>query len=298
MSHPSQPTASYDLHLHTYWSYDAAAHPATYFERAEMLEMRCIAITEHHVMDSLDEVAATARRYPRVRWAPGGEFTVNTSFGAVDLLCYGLRRPWPASLERVLRQYHDWQRAYGSAISRGLTALGLDYSDERRLELLKSYRPAKAIHRQGNTHVRNGTQRAHFIQKGFIANAGGYGTLLKQAAEKVPQPTYPEAADVVPVFRACGALVAMAHPHGHCPDADRGKLDALREECALDGLECAHTTMPAGLSPRFRDYCVACGMFSVAGSDCHLDCEVRDKFARHGGAEEWLDEFLARLPAE
>ena len=48
--------ATYDLHLHTYWSYDALANPEAHFVRARALGMRCIAITEHHLIDSQDEV--------------------------------------------------------------------------------------------------------------------------------------------------------------------------------------------------------------------------------------------------
>lgn len=295
MSSPSAPTASYDLHLHTYWSYDAAAAPASYFRAAEQLGMRCIAITEHHVLDGWEDTLAAARRYPSVNWLLGAELTVNTTFGSVDLLCYGLPRTKPAALGEVLDEYHEWQRAYGSAISRGMEALGFRYGDTQRQTLLKDYRPAKTIRAQGYTHVRNGTQRAHFLRKRFIATAEEYNDLLSRAGMRVPRPTYPEAGRVVPALKQVGALIAMAHPHGHCPDADAAKLDALREECGLDGLECAHTSMPAGLSPRFREYCVQRGLFSVAGSDCHLDHDTKTLFARHGGCEEWLDEFLAQL---
>ena len=56
--------ASYDLHLHTEWSYDACAPVEYYFSRARELRLRCIAVTEHHHMDSLDEIRQACRRYP------------------------------------------------------------------------------------------------------------------------------------------------------------------------------------------------------------------------------------------
>jgi len=295
MSDPTRPIASYDLHLHTYWSYDASAEPTSYFRAAEQLGMRCIAITEHHVLDGWEDTIAAARRYPSVKWLMGAELTVNTTFGSVDLLCYRLPRNRPAPLKEVLGEYHEWQQACGTAISRGMEALGFRYGDTQRRTLLKDYRPAKTIRAQGYTHVRNGAQRSHFLHKRFIATAEEYKEVLSQAGQEEPRPTYPEASRVVPVLKQVGALIAMAHPHGHCPNAGSAKLDALREECGLDGFECAHKSMPPELSPRFREYCVQQGLFSVAGSDCHLDHETRTLLGRHGGREEWLDEFLERL---
>ena len=52
----------YDLHLHTYWSYDATANPENYFRRAREIGVRCLAIADHHVLDSLEEVMEIARR--------------------------------------------------------------------------------------------------------------------------------------------------------------------------------------------------------------------------------------------
>ena len=82
-------TATYDLHLHTYWSYDAEATPVNHFKRARELGVKCITITEHHVLDSLPEVLEIAQDFPEVKMIPSAELTVTASIGAVDLLCYG-----------------------------------------------------------------------------------------------------------------------------------------------------------------------------------------------------------------
>ena len=295
MAPQQNPLASYDLHLHTYWSYDASASPATYFKRAAVRQMRCIAITEHHVLDSQDEIDSVAQQYPAVRWLRAGEFTVNTSLGAVDLVCLGFPRHAPPALRRVLDMYHDWQRAAGQAITRGMTALGLGYTDDDRRALLRDYRPARTIRRQGYTHVRNGAQRAWFLRRGLISTPGEYGGLLRRIGQTSGLPPYPDVAHVVPVFKQLGVLVAIAHPHGPCRAAERKRMDTVREECQLDGMECAHTSMPPELSAAFRAYCVGHGMVSTAGSDCHLDHEIDTCFARHGGREEWLDELLERM---
>ncbi len=287
--------APYDLHLHTYWSYDATAHPENHFKRARELGVRCITITDHHILDSLEEVLEIAQDYPDVRAIPSAELSVTTSIGSVDLLCYGFPNPFPEELQNLLSAYHAWQRASGAALSRGLQAMGHDFTDAHRLDLLKSYRPSKAIDVQGNTHVRGKVIRAYCVEQGFIDTEEDYNDVLKQARGKVHFPPYPHVADVVPVVKRAGALVAIAHPHGYFNQGDISRMDALRAECQLDGIECAHPGVPPEYTLRYREYCVQHGLFSTGGSDCHTDEEIQQKFAGHGGPDEWLDEFLSRL---
>ena len=295
MSDEETRTAVYDLHLHTYWSYDATAHPENYFSRARELGVRCITITEHHVMDSLEEVLEIAQDYPDVRTVPSAELTVDTSIGAVDLVCYGFPYPFPPELQDLLNVYHTWQHACGEAISRGLQALGHDFTDARRLELLRSYRPARAIDVQGNTHVKQEIIRRYCVDQGFADSAEGYAALMAQARKRVYAPPYPNVSDVVPVVKEAGALIAIAHPHEYFNHHDIARMDALRAECRLDGIECAHSAVPPKYTTLYREYCVQHGLFSTGGSDCHTVEGIETTFARHGGADEWLDELLNRL---
>lgn len=289
--------ACYDLHLHTCWSYDATADPEAHFRQARQLGVRWITITDHHVLDGLAEVLEVAAGYPDVRTIPSAELTVTTSIGAVDLVCYGFPETIPDPMRPVLQAYHDWQRATGAAISAGLQALGHPFSDEDRLALLKTYRPARAIQVQGNTHVKGDVIRRYCVEQGFIDSVDQYGDLMKRAGAHVPFPPYPHVDAVVPVVKSVGALVAIAHPHEYFRHGDRARMDALREECRLDGVECAHPSVPPEYTERYRDYCKANGLFSTGGSDCHSNENLEGMFAAHGGPDAWLDEFLARLDA-
>ena len=53
MTRSERTPAQYDLHLHSYWSYDATAEVENHFKRARELGVRYIAITDHHLMDAL-----------------------------------------------------------------------------------------------------------------------------------------------------------------------------------------------------------------------------------------------------
>ena len=287
--------ASYDLHLHTYWSYDAEADPELHFQRARELGLRCITITEHHVLDSQEELMAVAAEYSDVRTIPSAELTVTTSIGAVDLLCYGFPTDLPDSVREVLAAYHKWQRAYGAAISVGLEGLGHSFSDEIRMELLESYRPQKTIDVQGNTHVKGGVFRDYCVNNGFIDSIDDWSDLMRRANEKGNFPAYPAVADVIPTVKAAGVVVAIAHPFGYFKEDDREHMDGLREECRLDGIECAHPGVPPEFTARYRSYCEENGMFSTGGSDCHSNYDIRTKMAGHCGEDHWLDEFLERV---
>lgn len=295
MSTTVRTQASYDLHLHTYWSYDATAEPAYYLQRAAALGMRCLAITEHHSLDSQEEVLAAAGGYPQVRILRAAELTVNTSIGAVDLVCLGFPEVLPDALQRVLDRYHRWQREYGAAICRGMQALGFDYTDQHRTALLGSYRPARALAVQGTTHVRNQVQRSYFLQRGFIHVPEEYVPLIGRVRREHGLPPYPPVEEVVPVVHAAGAIVSIAHPTEDFGGADRKRMDTLRVECQLDGIECAHTAVPPDLTPVYRRYCLEHNLLSTAGSDCHTREDIDQTLGRHGGPEAWLDELLERL---
>jgi predicted metal-dependent phosphoesterase TrpH len=287
--------ASYDLHLHTHWSYDATAHPRTYFEQARVLGVRCIAITDHHVLDSLPEVLRIAEGYPDLQIIPAAELSVTTSIGAVDLLCYGFPVDFSNGMCDLMDVYHTWQRAAGEAWCHGMQSLGFDYTNAHRRALLESYRPGKTIEVQGCTHVKNQVQRRYFLERGFIAAEDEYTGLVDRFRDLGPFPPYPRVEDVVPAVKRAGVLVAIAHPYGYFAGCDLFRMDALCAECGLDGIECAHSSVPIEYTRLYRTYCERRGLFSVGGSDCHADAEVERAFAVHRGADEWLDELLKRL---
>ena len=292
MRSPEQPRAQYDLHLHSYWSYDATAEVEDHFKRASELGVRYIAITDHHVMDASAQVIMCAARYPQVTAILSSEMTVTTSVGSIDLLCYGFPRELTPSLQELANIYHHWQRAMGAAWSEGLQAIGYAFSDADRMTLLQTYRPAHVIALQGNTHVKNGVLSEHCVERGFIASPEKYSDLRIRTRQAVTLPPYPPADEVLPILKEAGIKIAIAHPHGYFNQGDRARMDVLRNECQLDGIECAHRQVPPEFIPVYREYCVAHGLFSVGGSDSHNLSDIEERFAGHGGADEWLDEFL------
>lgn len=307
MSDPKNSPAGYDLHLHTYWSYDATAEPESYFRRAAELGVTCLAITEHHNMDSWEEIEPMARRYPEIRWIRAAELTADTSMGAVDLLCYNLPATPAGALAECLDTYRAWQQAAGAARSRWMQALGYGYGDAERLEALRSFRPEQVLERQGATHLPIPKEAEYFLRRNWIASREEFRSLLRTKTEEFEYPRYPSVAQVVPAVKQAGGVVVMAHPTLYVLPDDLHRMDALREECALDGIECAHRRVGPSLTPLYRDYCRKHGLVSTAGSDSHdptdLSAPTREwghtperRFASHLGEPRWLEEFLERFP--
>lgn len=295
MTRSEHTPAQYDLHLHSYWSYDATAEVENHFKRARELGVRYIAITDHHLMDAFTQVLDCAERYPEITAILSSEITVTTSVGGIDLLCYGFPRELTPPLQELANFHHEWQRATGAAWSQGLQALGYDFSDADRLALLETYRPADVIAVQGNTHVKNGVLSDYCVDRGVIASSEEYADLKTRMREAVPSPPYPPVDEVLPVLQEADIKVAIAHPHGYFNQGDRARMDLLRQECQLDGIECAHRQVPPEFTPIYREYCVEHGLFSVGGSDSHTESDIQEFFAGHGGGDEWLDEFLSYL---
>lgn len=288
--------ASYDLHLHTWWSYDAMTTADELLAGATRAGVRHVAITDHHVVDGLSDTIAAAALFPEVQVVRAAELTVTTSIGSVDIVCLGITPSAVMALQTVWDAYHEWQREYGSAASAGVRALGHDYSDQQRQELLASYRPPAALAVQGATHVANKMQREWFIKRGFIATDEEYGPFLRAAAEHVPLPRYPAADFVLPAVKQHGALLIIAHPTGYFQRDNRERMELLREELLLDGAECAHRSVPPELTPLYRAWCEEHGLLSSGGSDLHWHEDVDERIGLHAGPDEWWTEIEARLP--
>ncbi|MBE7465333.1 MAG: PHP domain-containing protein [Planctomycetes bacterium] len=287
--------APFDLHNHTYWSYDAATHPDTYFRRARELGMRALAVTEHHHLLSWPELQIGARAYPDIRLIRAAEVSVTSSVGAVDLLCYGIPEGPHAALDALFAASRKWEHANGASISSGLEILGFPFTEADRLRLMLTYRPAHAVAAHGPTHIKNGVLRAYLVARGVIGSEAQYDELRARIRALTKPAAYPPAAEVVPVLKAAGVLVALAHPHGYFNQGDRARMDTLRAELQLDGIECAHPGVPPEFTPVYRAYCVEHGLVSVGGTDNHSDEEAHAHLGRHLGAAEWLAEFLERL---
>ena len=205
-------TATYDLHLHTYWSHDASAAPENHLERASQLGVRYMAITEHDNLDSLDELLQAAGRCPEVQVIPSAELTVSTSIGDIDLLCHGFPISNPPELQSLIQMYAQMRLDTARAVAQGLAELGCDFDEERQTELAKSYRPAHVLDKQGPSQVHGPVLRGYLLKTGAIVDEDEFSELRARAKKIADAPSYPAIDQVVPVAKQLGVVVSIAHP--------------------------------------------------------------------------------------
>ncbi|MBR6059262.1 MAG: PHP domain-containing protein [Victivallales bacterium] len=282
--------ASFELHLHSQWSYDALTPVEEYFKFARDRKLRAFALTDHHTMDGYGDMLECAKKYPDVPFVAGAELTVHSPLGTFDLVCLNLPCHETGELVDLFKTYRAWQVACGTAISANLVRLGFDFDDAERMKVLQSYRPQRIIDKQGNTHVRHGTMVETCINRGFCKDLDGYKALTKQY---VDVPHYPEYDYVIPIVKRAGGLVFIAHPYGYFHKDDVNRMDALCELFQLDGIECSQSCVPEEITPFYREYCVKHKLLSTGGTDLHTP--NYEKFGRHCGEDKRLDEILERV---
>jgi predicted metal-dependent phosphoesterase TrpH len=287
----------FDLHNHTHWSFDGSASVEDYFNQARSLGVECFSVTEHHHLLSSAELQEMAVRFPGIRVITAAEFTAVTSLGAVDLLCYGLPLSPSGRLAGFIENNMVAQRMTGDRWSQAMIGQGVPYTEKERREALARYKPKHVIEGTGVTHLLDRFECQFFLDRGWVKSHEEYRELRKRASACFTRPPWSPAREVVSMVKEAGGFISLAHPSLYFDGANRERMDILRVECGLDAIECAHPRVSPELTPIYRAYCLEHGLVSTAGSDSHSPEDIATRFARHGGSDEWLDEFLERFDA-
>ena len=158
---------------------------------------------------------------------------------------------------------------------------------------------------QGVTHVRNEIQRDYLIAQHHIKDEKEYGELSWRAMagdDSYGSIRLLEGSDIIDAVHDAGGIVLIAHPAGYFKGRNEARMDEIFEALKLDGIECAHPSVPEENTNFYRAYCRKHRLLSSGGTDCHEDpphaylklSPGRD-MAFHAGAPEWLDEILERV---
>ena len=170
--------ASFDFHLHSWWSYDACAPVEYYFQRAKELGLHAFAVTDHNNNDALGEIRKVAQHYPEVGFVSGAELTACTPYGQLDLVCLGLPLEPTPEFVQLQKEYRAYNQNMGDAISLLVEKLGHSYTREERKRLLEQYRPGFTLDVQGITHVRNEIQAEYMVKKSVVKTRAEFYSYL------------------------------------------------------------------------------------------------------------------------
>jgi len=295
----SNPEKTYDLHLHSLWSYHGECAVADFFEpRFRALRaMPCtvIAITDFNTTDGLQEADSLATQFPEVTFIRGVELRVKTIHGDRDLLCYGWPVDPPMDLQRLLSRFTQWSADSSDGWVQALTQSGIDFTMQQREELLAKSRPAR-VHALQRGTLMNQRALLKFINdnRRRAITSDEFDTIKVRIAQEFTPPC-PDVQEVMPVLKRHGIVVVLAHPTGALAHGFRYWLDQSRAEVGYDGIECAHPLMAPEQTERFARYCEEHHLVPTAGSDSRERTDLYLKFGRHLGEPHWAQLLLDRL---
>jgi len=286
---------SYDLHLHSEWSWDASATLPSYLEVATARQMRCLAITDHDCWDVEHDIALQAPAYPNLRVIAGSEIYIRSE--ALDnkwihFLCYGFPRKLPDELIQIQTTIRQWMHAGGLELCRSFSRrYGLGEEESSRIAW--SCRPSKTHQVQGLTHANTVKIAAALRAAGIDASDDDARHI--QAEMWAAMPEIPAALAIIPKLKKTDLVLVLAHPY-YCYDGTKtDQLDLLREELQFDGIECAHHRIEQGHTEGLERYCRERNLLSTAGTDNHTEEGIASSLGVHYGSEAWLEPFLERL---
>ena len=286
---------SYDLHLHTEWSWDANATLKTYVETAEARKMRCLAITDHNNWDVAEEIAPLAEASSSLRVIQGTELYIRSEAldQTIHFLCYGIPSQLSGPLKQIQAAAHQWMRAGGEGLAQGI-AHQFGVGEDEATRIAKNCRPEKTHRTQGLTLASQNKIMAALSASGIDAAPEEMKGLLAEMWEPVPEA--PLASEIIPQLNKSDLVLVLAHPY-YCFDGDDiRKLDLLREEFQFDGVECAHHRIEMDRTEILERYCQDHGLLSTAGTDNHGEENIATTLGVHVGSDAWLDPFMERVP--
>jgi len=265
----------FDFHVHSWWSYDAHLDPEDLFAAAEHAGLSSLAITDHHNMDGFASFAAAAERHPAVRWIPAIEATVATGYGMFDVVVLGLPSDTPDRLADVVDRYRVWMRELNEHLLRGMAAEGIPFGPDDATELLRSWRPGPARDLQGEVRLPNHGFRDWLVENRVLADASEYPAFFERAIDRAGgRPPIPPAAEVLPRFKALGAVLLLAHPGRFLETHGPNDLDALLEELDADGVEAGHVSHAADQCAAYCDYARTRRLLVSGGTDIHFNPDL------------------------
>ena len=286
---------NFDLHLHSWYSYDAHLAPEEILSAAQEKGVETICVCNHHNMDGFAAMDAVSRRFPDVRWVPGMEVSVSTRLGNFDFVAAGLPLDAPERLRDIVDRYRAWMREFNRVLLEGFRLLDISFGEEEKEEMLRSWRPGPARDVQGEVRLPNNGVKPWLLEHGVIGDAGEFAPLVQRALKEAGgEPPYPAASEVLPRFRELGAVIIVAHPRYTLEREGADAFDSLVEETGLAGIEAGHTSHSPEQFARYVEFARERDLYISGGTDIHFPRDL-DTMGRHLCPESLAEPLLERL---
>lgn len=289
------PRRRFDLHVHSWYSYDAHLSPEELFAAAEGAGLEALAIADHHNMDGFAAFAEAAAAHPTVRWVPAMEVSVATEDAGFDIVALDVPLDAPQRLAEVVDRYRHWMRDFNRCLLAGFAELGIPFGRAEADRMLDEWRPGPARATQGEVRLPNRGLRPWLVEHGALAPDDDYGALLGRALEiGGGRPPLPGAEDVMPPFKALGAVLMLAHPGRVLEVHGEAGMDAIVAATQVDGIEVGHTSHTGEQVGRYVRYAGSRGLLMSGGTDVHFHADLPE-IGRHHCREKWAAALVERL---
>jgi predicted metal-dependent phosphoesterase TrpH len=273
-----------DLHTHSNVS-DGTDTPAELVQRAAMLGVDVVALTDHDTFNGLDEAVAEGER-AGVSVLRGMELSCARRGSSVHLLGYGVDPAAPALAQELVRVRGGRTDRLAPVLAR-LSELGVPVSEADVMRQVGSSpsvgRPHIADALVAAGHVRDRTDAFdRFLADGGPAHVPRYAIDIETGIDLV---------------HAAGGVAVIAHPWG------RGRerllppelLAGLVADHGLDGLEVDHQDHDAEVRHRLRRLTERLGVLATGSSDYHGTGKTDHELGVNTTEPAVYQEILSRL---
>jgi hypothetical protein len=245
-----------DLHIHTHFS-DSSLSPREIVEYAQSVGVKTIGITDHDVIDGIDEAIEYAKAYD-IEVIPGVELSAEIEGGEVHILGYFIdwKNKWFNEKLKIFRQVRQ-KRAY--LIVSKLQELNINIDYNRVLQLAKTELLKGAISR---VHIATvlcemkvvdslNTAFEEYLNYGAKAYVPKFSLTPKQAVE---------------IILKIGGIPVLAHPYfSNCSD----NLIFELVQVGLKGVEVYHPQQDTKGEEFCHKIAQKYNLLITGGSDCH-----------------------------
>lgn len=248
-----------DLHCHSTAS-DGTSSPSDIIAKAHQIGLKAIALTDHDVVDGLEEFQKAAAQYPDL-WAMNGtELAVDCPGASVEILALNIKNVSAFKIrQKKLIQYRD--EAHQERIHL-LQNQGID------INLEDVYTTSEGLRRTvvGRPHF-----AAVLLKKGYVQSfQEAFDKYLKRGGTAYVPKQNPPLRETLEFIVEHGAVSSLAHPiHTHLDDDNLLSLLKKMRDYGLQAIECYHSDQTARDTEKYLSMASSIGLFSTGGSDYH-----------------------------
>jgi len=255
----------FDLHVHSYYSFDGFASPEAQLRSASERGLIAVSITEHDNRDSWPVISELAKEFVELEIVPGVEFTCSWNDKEVGILGYWLDPNAKAVVNFVgeikEQDFENMNRWFNGAASCGIKVVPEDLSNWMSILFpdlpwkWKSFVPEWMLIEFLASFLKVPHEEAERYHQ-LCITLGGY----------TPPPNFERVFDTL---RSARALIVVAHP----TDEDFSQ-DDLKQliKLGVDGFEAFHPEVSSYRRCLLQDLASKHDLVLSSGSDSHGTC--------------------------